>query len=163
MDREHKREQGRNGNAVMTVAEATEPGGPLDRLLKETIIPNLERLARVQMAGDIAVVVHTTPCALGLQSLEALGWSGRRVFPLNRTRARRWLSPCDPVTARWVERRDPNELRMFIVWGSGTLLVNFRSGEGYSIEPGSLDADLPQAFGVDKDYLFGGRATVGET
>jgi hypothetical protein len=143
---------------MMTVTDAAVPGGPLDLLLRETIIPHAEELAVIQDRGDIAVVVHTAPDAVAADSLRVLGWNGETVFGINRTRARKYVAPADAVTARWVERRDPDELRMLIIWGQthSTLLVNFRAGGGYSIEPGSLDSERASAFyGMGKTAAYG--------
>jgi hypothetical protein len=55
------------------------------------------------------------------------------------------LASADPVTKRLIERewRDGDPLRIFVIPHAGSLLVNLEPG-GFTVEPGSTDAELTQ-------------------
>ena len=115
----------------------------LENLRTEAFAPLAERIARIHDQGDIAVVVYKpAPQRSMRQVLAGLG-GGKgletRAFPLSRARAKRVLANTDIATLRWIARHDPSVVRIFVVSGLGTLLVNLRPGQGFEIEPGSLD------------------------
>jgi hypothetical protein len=108
-----------------------------------------EHIAKIIAAGRIAVVVHE-PHPEVLDGIAALG-GGRstatRVFALAPKRAKRlariFSRVNDLVTAKWLKRVDTASTgRLYVCVHLGTLLVNYVEGEGFSIEPGSVDADF---------------------
>ena len=72
-----------------------------------------------------------------------LGWDGRApAFGITRGFAEKYLAHVDDVTGRWIQRQRPDEAKVFVVMGGGTVLLNFTHGAGYAIEPGSLDESV---------------------
>ncbi len=113
----------------------------LNKLLDEAIKPHAVKIAEIAARGEIAVVAFE-PSEMGLTALETMGRrNGEPVFALNRTRAMRLLGETDPVTKRWASTlATPERAKIFVVAQKGTLLVNFESGRGFSIEPGTTTA-----------------------
>lgn len=115
-------------------------GDAMDRILEQGIKPHVEAIARIGLDGDLAVVVFE-PSDEAKPALAAFGWDGKPVFSVNRTRAIKLMEKSDPVTRAWVAKKSSAEcIRIFVFVHLGTLLVNYRPGEGYSLEPGSTDA-----------------------
>jgi len=111
----------------------------LNKLLEDGLKPHAAAIAEIAMRGDIAVVLFE-PSWGGIDAARVLGRSGSEmVFAINRTRARKHLSGADHITAKWVERREKGVARVFVIMNEGTLLVNYRPGAGWEIEPGSTD------------------------
>ncbi len=97
--------------------------------------------------GKIAVVVHQPHLedenTKGM--LDALKWTPERpVFAMDAACVAA-LSQADPVTHKWVLRRDaPGTGRIFLIMEAGTFLLNFGPG-GFRLEPGSTDAAMEEA------------------
>jgi hypothetical protein len=120
------------------------------QLLQERIRPYLQELAKVSVAGEIAVVL-CNPSEHGRAVARELGWDGdATVFCMSEAGRRRMvdaLSSFDPIRTRWLKRaikrssmKSRPEGRIFFISGQRTLLVNYRPGKGFSVEPGSIDA-----------------------
>ena len=115
----------------------------MNRLLDDGIKPHVEAIAPIAMKGGIAVVVFE-PSAELQSALRNIGWDGAvAVFELSPARASAIADECaklgDRVTQAWLVQ--PRTGRIFLWAQSGTLLVNFVSGRGFSIEPGSLEGE----------------------
>ncbi|MEJ7735146.1 MAG: hypothetical protein WKG00_38910 [Polyangiaceae bacterium] len=115
----------------------------MNRLLDDGIKPHIEAIAPIAMNGRIAVVVFQ-PGAELQGALRNIGWDGTAaVFELSPARASAMAAESaklgDSVTQAWLV--EPRTGRIFLWAQSGTLLVNFVSGRGFSIEPGSLDGE----------------------
>lgn len=108
----------------------------LARLLEQGIKPNAEAIARIHANGDIALVPFEVAPEWRAR-LEEAGFS-LEVRPLTAAQ-RRQLSGADHVSARWVKGKRPG--RIYVVSGSGTLLVN-HDESGFAIEPGSTDREV---------------------
>ncbi len=114
----------------------------LARLLEEGIKPYAEKLARILLTGDIAVVVFE-PHASSRPAMRALGWDGKSaVFAMPNNIRKRLAKNIDAVTSAWLT--NGNVGRIFVCVHFGTLLVNFVEELGFSIEPGSLDAPIQE-------------------
>ena len=82
----------------------------------------------------------------GAEAAKALGWIGKRV-EVRRIRQRRAdkiaaaLTANDAPAAAWFRRHEPGRI-LVMAHSGGNLLVNHEAGVGYSIEPGTLDAEM---------------------
>ncbi len=110
------------------------------RFFTEAILPSAGDLAPILAHGSVAVIVHA-PSPATREAARAAGWDGETmVFPMSIATRRLVAMQADAVTAAWIGR-DDGVGRIFVFSGAGTALVNFASGRGYWIEPGSLDGD----------------------
>lgn len=116
-------------------------------LLANVIEPNAERIATIVATGDVAVALHAL-LPDGEEIARALGWDGGApVFKMSDTARDQMIAVADGngerLTARWLRGRRVG--RIFVVTGpGGHMLVNVEDRE-YTIEPGSLVAEHPQA------------------
>lgn len=116
----------------------------MDRILKEGIVAHADAIAPICAVGDIAVVVFELDPSFH-EGVRQWGWDGScPVFRLSNARRknaiRYFRQIGDTVSANWFERKQDE--RIFLFNGPGSsLLINFKPGEGYSLEPGSLDAN----------------------
>jgi hypothetical protein len=112
----------------------------------QQFVVNLLRRALVQHADQIAelgpgniLVVAYEPAPRARAALEAMGHADTSVFVLGEAQ-RRTLAKTDYVTERWVrEPPAPGCLKILLIAGSSTLLVNYTGGSGWSIEEDSTD------------------------
>src|SRR5688572_11882285 len=90
----------------------------LNRIRDEGIKPHTELLAKLNDAGRIIVAVFE-PGELAAKAARKLGWDGTTpVFPLSLARYNHLNS--DPVTAKWLRRRVPDVMRIFVVVHHGS-------------------------------------------
>jgi hypothetical protein len=110
----------------------------MKRILDEGIKPNALAVARIFEERGTAVVVFE-PMGMAVQAARDLGWDGKSpIFKLRAGAARR-LASSDSATRAWLERRTSG--RILVIAHEGTMLVNYTPGVGYSVEPGSTDAE----------------------
>ncbi len=121
-------------------ADLMKPGEILDRLLKDGFTPRAHTLAEIALRGEVAVVVFEAH-GVADKALEALGWQGRPVFGITRTRAERAAKGSSDRTWRaWASRPSNAKcLRIFVFVNKGTLLVNYTPSGGYELEAGQGD------------------------
>jgi hypothetical protein len=125
----------------------------LDRIHTEGIVPNADTLARIFLERDVALlffeVGHGPPGMreASEEGARALGWRGGRieVGRMNKTRAARLAdaisraTPGDTAAIAWLRRRSGN--RLFASVHAGTLCFDFVEGHGFSVVPGTCDAE----------------------
>jgi hypothetical protein len=114
----------------------------LNRIYEQAIKPHAEGLAPIIGGGRVAVVVFE-PALEAITPLKDLGWDGRsKFFELSERERRRFAKNSaaqgDQVTARWLN--SDRDGRLLVFAHRGTLLVNVDPVAGFSLEPGSLDA-----------------------
>ena len=116
----------------------------LNRILDEGIKPYTEELAPIIADGDVAIVVFE-PADDVKPALRAAGWDGRaHVLRMPNGYRKRLARSSDAVTRAWLTRSasvSGSAGRIFLFVQRGTLLVNFSPERGYSLEPGSTDAE----------------------
>jgi hypothetical protein len=124
-------------------SELMKPGGLLHRLLEDGIKPHAAELTQIAMRGEVAVIVFEQDETV-LTALEAMGWNGRTVFGITRSRGERFAKASnDPVWQAWAARpSNMTCLRIFVCIHMGTLLVNYRPDKGYDLEPGQSDPQV---------------------
>ena len=117
----------------------------LERLLEEGIQPLASGIASLAGKGLIPIIVFEPgKAAKAALRLFFPHWKpGVRLIGVSRENFARNLGRSDRVTAEWGSRARPKgDIPIFVFAQEGALLVNFVAGEGYSIEPGSLDHAL---------------------
>ena len=117
----------------------------LNDLLDSGIKPNSETLSRIALMGDVAVLLWR-PTDQTRSAATSLGWDGEsqafRMGDGERARAIEVLRrEGEPATSKWLKGSRPGLGRILVLNGDGCLCVNFRPGEGFSIEPGTLDCE----------------------
>lgn len=109
----------------------------IPELMEHAIKPNAEAIARIVLAGAVALVAYKPDpkwCkTLGLEPNTSVAVA---VLPGPMRKA--MIKNGDSVTSRWL--RGGRTGRIFVVWNVGTLLVNF-DGREFSLEPGSTDGE----------------------
>jgi len=115
-----------------------------DRLLNKGIKAHGREIARIAVGGGIAAVVFEPAPSIVNWLKVNLNWNGEPMFRLS-AKERQWLAEAwqnvgDEVSARWI-RGKSGKGRIFVFSGKGTLLINWSPGEGFSLEPGSTDAE----------------------
>jgi len=122
----------------------TDPQQFLEHLRTTGIIPHVDEIMDIALAGGVAVLVFeaTPKWATALRNMGGTGKLETHVFRLSPD-GEKTLAKADAVTKRWIERKhsDPENpiARIFVAAHDGaSLLVNFEPGKGFSIEPGSL-------------------------
>ena len=117
----------------------------LDRLLEEGILPVAEGIADVALKGLIPVVIFE-PSKVEEQIFKGFfkGWKpGVRLVGVRREDFAQTIGTADHVTANWGSRpRAEGDFPVFVFWGASTLLLNHVVDKGWSIEPGSTDAEM---------------------
>ena len=114
-----------------------------NRLLDEAIKPNAQKIARICLERDVALIFFAPgPDPDVRAAAKKMGWKGGRIEVRRMTRrsARDFadlLHPGDPAAA-WFRRRV--EGRIFVVMEGGTLCVNFIPGCGFTLEPGTTNS-----------------------
>lgn len=115
----------------------------MEELLERGIKPHAEALARLAADGQVGCVVWK-PEPVAESAARLLGWQPQQgdVFALSQD-ACAHLAIGDRVTARWLAAGSSIDgtVRAFVISGHGSLLVNFKPGRGWWIEPGSLETD----------------------
>lgn len=128
-------------------------GQLLDRMYAEAIIPNADALARIFVERDIALVFYEIggpdPATdrTAKEGARALGWGGGRVEISRLTHARAGQladeiersNPGDAAGIAWFRRH--SEGRLFVLVQAGTFCFDFEPGNGFSIAPGTTDAE----------------------
>ena len=123
------------------------------RLHEEGIQSNAEKIARIFLDGDVAVLffeVGRGPKEMqaGAEAgARALGWTGKRieVTRMNTTRAAKLAdaiaatTPGDTAAIEWLRRRSGN--RLFVLAHVGTLCVDHVAGAGFSVVEGTGDRE----------------------
>ena len=123
------------------------------RLHEEGIQSNAEKIARIFLDGDVAVLffeVGRGPKEMqaGAEAgARALGWTGKRteVTRMNKTRAAKLAdviaatTPGDTAAVEWLRRRSGN--RLLVLAHVGTLCVDHVEGAGFSIVEGTGDRE----------------------
>jgi len=108
-------------------------------------VPHADLLARIIADENrVAVVVFEVDPELH-DDVRNIGWDGQSVvFAMPddiRKRFARGLGRRGDVAAeRWLTTR--REGRIFLFNGRGTACLNFKAGEGYSVEPGTSDREI---------------------
>jgi hypothetical protein len=115
----------------------------LERIWELGIKAHAELLAEIVIDGPIGVVVFE-PSDEMKEAAKSLGWDGQSpVFRMsNATRKRLAQTSAatgDHVTGQWYASRRPG--RILVLAQRGVLLVNHHPGTGFSLEPGSTDAE----------------------
>ncbi len=115
----------------------------IDILLESAIKPHAHAIAEILSEGGIAAVVFE-PQEPTLDALAHFGWHGEPVFLFTRDHRELFAKGCeeigDDVAAQWL--RAENRLgRVLLFAAMGTLLINFTPGQGFSLEPGSTNAE----------------------
>jgi hypothetical protein len=125
----------------------------LDRVYAEAIMPNVDALARIFTERDIALVFYEIggpdPATdrMAKEGARALGWGGGRVEVgrLTHTQAGKLAdeiersNPGDVAGIAWFRRH--SEGRLFVLVQAGTFCFDFEPGNGFSIAPGTTDAE----------------------
>jgi hypothetical protein len=130
-----------------------DPKYTFDRIHADGIVHNVDAIVRIFLERDVAVLffeVGLGPPELRAASergARALGWRGGRieVGRMNETRAARFASelsrawPGDVAAVAWLRRRSGN--RLFVAVHAGTLCFDFVEDQGFSLVPGTSDAE----------------------
>lgn len=125
----------------------------LDRVYAEAIMPNVDALARIFVERDVALVFYEIggpdPATdrMAKEAALALGWGGGRVEVgrLTHTQAGTMAdeiersNPGDVAGIAWFRRH--SEGRLFVLVQAGTFCFDFEPGNGFSIAPGTTDAE----------------------
>jgi hypothetical protein len=125
----------------------------LDRVHAEAIMPNADELARIFIDRDVAIVFYDIggpdPATdrVAKEGARALGWGGGRVEVGRLTHAEaakladeiERSNPGDVAGIAWFRRHSEN--RLFALIQAGTFCFDFDPGSGFSIAPGTSDAD----------------------
>jgi hypothetical protein len=75
----------------------------------------------------------------------AWGWSPERPILAMPRKLKKRLAQTDKATKRWLAEPHFGPHRVFMCVHRGTFLVNYVEGEGFSLEPGSIDAEREDA------------------
>ena len=104
-------------------------------LVRRAVSPHAGEIARLG-PGNILVVVHDA-APRARTALKAMGAQDAPVFVLGEPQ-RGVLARTDHITERWVQQ-PPAEgcLKIFLITGPSTLLVNYTEGSGWSVEDDS--------------------------
>lgn len=129
---------GKKGRRPVPFSESLKPGQPLARL-KAVILDHAREIEAIGARGEIAVVV-CEPSETWSGGLRQHGWTGEAVFPMGQW-MRLAVSTSDRVTERWVASPRPATTRIFAVVHEDSLLLNHTATDGYTVEPGSTDAE----------------------
>lgn len=125
----------------------------LERVYAEAIVPNADALARIFVERDVALVFYEIggPDAatdrMAREGAKALGWEGGRVEIGRLTQARAAMmadeiersNPGDVAGIAWFRRH--SEGRLFVLVQAGTFCFDFVPGSGFSLAPGTTDAE----------------------
>ena len=125
----------------------------LDRVHAEAIMPNADALARICSERDVALIFYEiggpdpVTDRTAKEGARALGWGGGRVeiARLTHTQAGKIAdeiersNPGDVAAISWFRRH--SEGRLFVLVQAGTFCVDFEPGKGFSIAPGTTDAE----------------------
>jgi hypothetical protein len=130
--------------------------------------PHAERIAEIAVSGDIGVVLFE-PCVdnparrATIAILQGTDHVGEACFPLPHERALEVFKDCDHVTLRWMGRRVPPEegASILLLVHHRTLLLNWRIGHGYELEPGSRGNGSEDRGLVDQGLPVDGVELVG--
>lgn len=114
------------------------PAGEVLAPLRELFKANFDALDEIMSTGEIAGFIWKVSPDV-LKSFGVGPGEGPFVVKLPGS-VRKNLKNSDAVTSQWV--RGGRTGRVFVVWTVGTLLVNFNNGIGWSLEPGSTDAEV---------------------
>ncbi len=126
------------------------------KLFSDAITPNAEQILRIGMPGGIPVVVFE-PSDDWAKTLASWGWQGEQVFRMP-SYARKSLMErsTDPKTREWFDvgtYSDEDPLRIFLVYGDETALVNYElrsflctrpqehNGWYCDVKPGKADSE----------------------
>jgi len=112
-----------------------------NRLVNEGLKPHGKEIVQICNDGDVACVVWELTSD-NHEAARALGWDGvSSVFAMpNEIRiefAKALAKDGDVAGAKWLRASGKN--RIYCMAQTGTLLLNVNPGEGFSIEPGTLD------------------------
>ena len=125
----------------------------LDRVHAEVIMPNVDALAQIFIDRDVALVFYEiggpdpTTDRMVKEGARAFGWGGGRVEVARLTHMRAGemadelerSNPGDVAAISWLRRR--SEGRLFVLIQGGTFCIDFEPGKGFSIAPGTTDAE----------------------
>lgn len=125
--------------------------------LRDILLRNVSEILKIDKSGGIAILVWN-PGEEWKAGLHKMKWDGTDKTVI---RMPRWfrnnLKATDSATKKWVKRKKA-PVRIFVINGPGTLLLNLRRGEGEGpglwIEPGSTDHDLAEELGLGQDNLI---------
>lgn len=116
-------------------------------LHEQVILSHVDELAEIAARGDQMVVLVYKPAqdpAVGFA--RTLGWDGEAptaVFRMSRRFRRALAANVDALTARWLTRK--HGVRMLVISGAGSLLLNLDDDGVWGLEPGSLDIERAAA------------------
>lgn len=125
----------------------------LDRVHAEAIMPNAEAIAQIFVERDVALVFYEIggPAPVTDRSAKegarALGWGEGRVEIGRLTHAQAGKiadeiersTPGDVAAISWFRRH--SEGRLFILVQAATFCIDFEPGKGFSIAPGTTNAE----------------------
>ena len=125
----------------------------LDRVYAEAILPNADALAQIFTERDVALVFYEIggpdPATdrVAREGARAMGWEGGRVEIGRLTQARaeqmageiERSNPGDVAGIAWFRRH--SEGRLFVLIQAGTFCFDFEPGNGFSLAPGTTDAE----------------------
>ena len=125
----------------------------LNRVHAEAILPNVEALARIFVERDVALIFYEIggPDPVTDRTVKegarALGWGGGSVEIARLTHAQAGKmadeiersNPGDVAAISWFRRH--SEGRLFVLVQAATFCVDFEPGKGFSIAPGTTDAE----------------------
>lgn len=136
---------------------ATNPHEPLIQLLNrvhaEAIMPNAEALAQIFIERDVALVFYEIggpdpdTDRMVKDGARAMGWEGGRVEIGRLTHERAGLmadaiehsNAGDVAGIAWLRRHSQG--RLFLLVQAGTFCIDFEPGSGFSLAPGTTDAE----------------------
>lgn len=125
----------------------------LDRVYDEAILPNADALARIFIERDVALVFYEIggpdpeTDRMAREGARAMGWEGGRVEIGRLTQARaeqmaaeiERSNPGDVAGIAWFRRH--SEGRLFVLVQAGTFCFDFDPGSGFTLAPGTTDAE----------------------
>jgi hypothetical protein len=127
--------------AEPVAADTSEAKKESQRLFDEGIKPHAAEIVEMNARGEVPVVVFE-PWPSTRDALRKYGWKGQPVFRMS-PRFKRDQAQLDWVTRRWLARKwqEGDPLRIFFAVMNGMFLVNHSPETGFTVEPGSTDAD----------------------
>jgi hypothetical protein len=115
----------------------------LNRLLARGIKPHRSQIVKMGSAGDVAVVMFD-PSEGGIEVAKKLGRQGDEpVFAVNVQAACRAMTDADAMTQKWFSSAPSRGvIKIYVLVNDEHLLVNFKPGHGFSLEPGSMPQEV---------------------
>jgi hypothetical protein len=115
----------------------------LNRVLAQGIKPHRTKIVQMGRAGDVAVVLLDASDG-GIESAKKLGRRGEEpIFGVSSLAARGALVDADAMTQKWFSAApSKGVIKIYVLVQDEHLLVNFRPGHGFSLEPGSAGQEV---------------------